>query len=650
MLSFVDDLPSIDRCHKYYNFRKACYPRISTFLSSFNWLETLATTDIDSATCALYDALHYCVTSFVPLVVFKPSKFPSWFSKNLKNIVFAKKEMHAKYKASRNPADYNKFSNLRAQYKYYYKKCYKTFLDNTENKLKVNPRLFWDFVRKGRSSNGIPNSVHLNDLTATDPESISSLFSSYFNSVYVPSPASSLPVIPFAQHTLPSDCIFNVDDVENGLAALKNVHSVGLDGLSGTFLYNIRSVLCFPLWLLFRRSMDDGIFPSMLKISSVTPVFKSGDKSNVTNYRPISILSHIAKLFEHLVLKSIQPSVDFVLVDEQYGFQPGRSSTSNLIVFNNFVLEAFENRSQVKVLGSKSAVVPVPSGVPQGGHLSPLLFSLFINGITKAVPKCRFLMFADDLKLFRKIESEADCLALQNELDSISLWFSTLGLQFNTNKCKAMSFARRRLVFDYSYTINGSVIDRVASNSDLGVLFTADLNFRPHIDSICCRALKSLGFVMRTMNEFKLSGSLKTVYCSLVRSMLEYASVLWDPFVVTDSCHLEQVQRRFLSSAAYMLKIVHPPHDYTPVLRALGLTSLADRRVKANLAFLKKIIDGSLNAPSLLVQVNFKVPHRATRSRVPFAVPLHCTNYDKNKPIDRMMRLANEDPSFLSLP
>ncbi|KAL4082187.1 hypothetical protein QTP88_028459 [Uroleucon formosanum] len=314
MLTFVDDLPSIDRCHKYYNFRKACYPRISTFLSSFNWLETLATTDIDSATCALYDALHYCVTSFVPLVVFKPSKFPSWFSKNLKNIVFAKKEMHAKYKALRNPADYNKFSNLRAQYKYYYKKCYKTFLDNTENKLKVNPRLFWVFVRKRRSSNGIPNSVHLNDLTATGPESISSLFSSYFNSVYVPSPASSLPDIPFAQHTLPSDCIFNVDDVENG------------------------------------RSMDDGIFPSMLKISSVTPVFKSGDKSNVTNYRPISILSHIAKLFEHLVLQSIQPSVDFVLVDEQYGFRPGRSSPSNLIVFNNFVLEAFENRSQVDVV------------------------------------------------------------------------------------------------------------------------------------------------------------------------------------------------------------------------------------------------------------------------------------------------------------
>jgi len=89
---------------------------------------------------------------------------------------------------------------------------------------------------------------------------------------------------------------------------------------------------------------------------------------------------------------------------------------------------------------------------------------------------------------------------------------------------------------------------------------------------------------------------------------------------------------------------------YSSIACALSLTSLADRRVKANLTFLHKLIDGSINAPSLLDQVNFKVPHRATRSRVPFTVPLHCTNYGKNKPIDSMMLLANEDSSFLSLP
>ncbi|KAL4120626.1 hypothetical protein QTP88_013284 [Uroleucon formosanum] len=249
-------------------------------------------------------------------------------------------------------------------------------------------------------------------------------------------------------------------------------------------------------------------------------------------------------------------------------------------------------------------------------------------------------MFTDDLNVFCKVESEVDCVTLQNELDSINLWFSTHGLHFNINKCKFMSFARCRVAIDYLYTINDTVIDRATSNNDLGVLFTADINFCPHIDSICCRALKSLGFIMRMMNEFKLVGSLKTVYCSFVRSLLEYVSVLWDPFVVIDSCHVERVQRRFLSSAAYMLKIVHPSHDYTTVLHALNLTSLADRRVKANVDFLEKLIDGSINGPSLLEKVNFKVPHRTTRSRVPFAIPFHSTNYGRNNPIDRMMRLG----------
>jgi len=99
-----------------------------------------------------------------------------------------------------------------------------------------------------------------------------------------------------------------------------------------------------------------------------------------------------------------------------------------------------------------------------------------------------------------------------------------------------------------------------------------------------------------------------------------------------------------------MLKTVHPPHDYSPVLLALNLTSLAGRRVKANLGFLGKLIDGSINAPSLLAQVNFKVPHRSSRSRLSFKVPFHRTNYGRYKPIDRMMRLGNEDPTFLNSP
>jgi len=95
--------------------------------------------------------------------------------------------------------------------------------------------------------------------------------------------------------------------------------------------------VCFPLWLHFRRSIDSGAFLSAFKISSVTLIFKSSAKADVNNYRQVSILSHISKLFKLLVLRNIQLPINSILIDVQYGFRPSRSATTNWMVFNNIV-------------------------------------------------------------------------------------------------------------------------------------------------------------------------------------------------------------------------------------------------------------------------------------------------------------------------
>lgn len=108
---------------------------------------------------------------------------------------------------------------------------------------------------------------------------------------------------------------------------------------------------------------------------------------------------------------------------------------------------------------------------------------------------------------------------------------------------------------------NRSVIDVVTSNKNLGVLFGQNMNFYSRIKTIWCRAFKMFGFIIHTLKEFKLSASLKTMYCSFVHN---YAVVLWDSSTVADSSHLERVQRRFLSSAAYILKITYPSARLSP--------------------------------------------------------------------------------------
>lgn len=147
-----------------------------------------------------------------------------------------------------------------------------------------------------------------------------------------------------------SNVAFSVNNVFDKLSSLRGVRSIGPDGLSGDFLFHLRSVISYLLWLLFRRSLDDGIFPSIIKFSSVTPILKSGDPSSVLNYRPISIQSHISKILESLVLNDIRRSINPIIIEEQHGFRPGQSTFTCNLVLNNFIYNSFQQRSQVDVI------------------------------------------------------------------------------------------------------------------------------------------------------------------------------------------------------------------------------------------------------------------------------------------------------------
>lgn len=171
----------------------------------------------------------------------------------------------------------------------------------------------------------------------------------------------------------------------------------------------------------------------------------------------------------------------------------------------------------------------------------------------------------------------------------------------------------------------------------MGVIFNTDLNFHTHIEIICCKALKALGFIIRVSKKCNLSSPLKTIHYSLVHSIIEYGSVLWDPYTVTDSCQLERVQWRFLSSAAFILKINHPPHDYSNHAGSLFLI-IGGWPVNANFEFLCKLVNSSVDAPSLLSLVNFKVSSHTTRYSIPHVVSAHTNNYGQNNSLDRLMR------------
>jgi len=331
--------------------------------------------------------------------------------------------------------------------------------------------------------------------------------------------------------------------------------------------------------MIFNRSLANGVFPDKWKISYVSPVYKSGDINYVTNYRPISIiLSIIPKIFEGIVYKKISPLFKIFIINELHGFMSGRSTTTNLLVLQHFILNAFKSNCQVDVIYTyytkafdkidhsipikklfqaglrdpfyswlknyNSYIYNVTSGVPQGSHLAPLLFIIYINDISNI--NSNILQFADDAKLFRILKTPLDTKLLQYDLDYISNWCGKNKLYLNVSKCKIITFTRKCVSLINKYFLNGIELERVNQVKDLGVYLDSSLSFNDHHVHIQNRASSMLGFIMRSCNNFDNPLALKSFNYALVRSIFDYNSIIWSPYTFGTIYSLETIQNRFL--------------------------------------------------------------------------------------------------------
>uniref|UniRef100_A0A2S2N6J7 Reverse transcriptase domain-containing protein n=1 Tax=Schizaphis graminum TaxID=13262 RepID=A0A2S2N6J7_SCHGA len=185
------------------------------------------------------------------------------------------------------------------------------------------------------------------------------------------------------------------------------------------------------------------------------------------------------------------------------------------------------------------------------------------------VSPCRLLLVADDSKIFHTITSNNDCLTLQNTLDKFTNWCNTFNLSLNISKCKVMTFYHSKAVISFDYRLDDISIQRVSQVHDLGILFVPFLNFSPHIDYMTSKAFRVLGFIRRHSTNFSSANCLLALYCALVRSVIEYGSIVWSPYTAVEICRIDRVQNNFMRFAGYCLNIPHPPHDYGPVSQFL---------------------------------------------------------------------------------
>ncbi|CAH2084880.1 unnamed protein product [Euphydryas editha] len=381
--------------------------------------------------------------------------------------------------------------------------------------------------------------MYLGDNVATSGEEISKQFAAHFSSNFIPSicPNSSRTSSrSYSQFGL-GKITFTEGKLLKLLRNLDACKGPGPDGLPALFVKRCSPGLSSPLKIIFNQSIASSKFPSEWKIANVVPIFKKGESNISSNYRPISLLSIFAKLFEAAVCPVITSHIKPQLAPQQHGFCVGRSTTTNLLSYVNDISKSLDNRIQVdsiytdfssafdkvnhKLLikkleqfgifgsllnwfasylserkqrvvlrGYESPPYLSSSGVPQGSHLGPILFVVFVNDIVNSIKHCKCSLYADDLKIYRDIKTNSDVLLLQQDLDAIQNWCHDNLMILNTSKCYHMTFTRNRNILASKYSLNGVSLQKVDTIRDLGVQLDRKLSFVNHFDTIVAKALK----------------------------------------------------------------------------------------------------------------------------------------------------------------
>ena len=630
-----DDFRSLD-------FYQADFDELSRKLREVDW-DVLKASCTDQEFPVLFtDTLFQISKSVVPL-----KKSPTGKPKALNALRRKKKKLRTRLTAVCDVSGSNcqrakELENQIALICYEIKEAINSHLDSREHKavskIKSNPKFFYSYAKSfSQTKSGVTMLFNADKQITTDPKVMADILQGQFSSVYSDPNAASVkpptfdpPSItkPFAEYSLS----FSDEDIKAAIKELKSDSAAGPDGIPALLIKSCCDELCKPIRLIWEESISSGIVPDYYKLAYVSPLYKKGSKAEAANYRPVSLTSHIIKVYERILRKVLVQYLEDnnILSCKQHGFRSGRSCLTQMLshfdeimsgLTNNMdtdsiyldYAKAFDkvdhklllqklhrygfssqiidwvksflcNRNQsVVVNGHHSIISAILSGVPQGTVLGPLLFILFINDLQDCVLHSKVSFFADDTRISKHISSEQDVKLLQDDLDRVILWTLHNNMKLHEDKFEFMvhHYNAKNPLYELPFVIsdcmsysisNGDYLLPITTLRDLGVTVSSDLSWTPHISAITCKARATAAWVFSVFRT-RDTVTMITLYKSLVRSLLEYCCPLWNPRKVTDIQLLEGVQRTFTS------KIRSVKHlNYWDRLRALKLMSLQRRR------------------------------------------------------------------------
>ena len=290
------------------NFFHANYDLLNDYFENINW-DFLCSCgrDIDLAIEMFYSVIYAAVDMFVPLKTKSILKYPSYFSKDTIKLISNKNTAFNRYKKTKLVSDETAYKRLRKCSKASISADYDRFLENTQVNILSNVKSLWSYIRSKRDVVGYPREMRYGDVISTSTQDTANLFSAFFQSVYVQYNDVHFDsmVAPILSDVNLYKIPVNSDIVFRKLIDLDVNKGAGPDMLPPVFFFRCSPTLAVPLSYIYSLSLNTGVFPTLWKFANITALFKTGNRNNVANYRPISGLNCAAKILEKIVTEVI---------------------------------------------------------------------------------------------------------------------------------------------------------------------------------------------------------------------------------------------------------------------------------------------------------------------------------------------------------
>ena len=489
--------------------------------------------------------------------------------------------------------------------------------------------------------------------------------------------------------------VISESDVLDILKTLDPTKAVGHDLVGPRLLKEAPNELSAPLCKLFNLSLNQKIFPTQWKRANVVPIFKKDDPQKVNNYRPISLLPVISKVFERCVYKYLHNFIreNQLLTQHQSGFREGDSTINQLLYLTHEFSKAldegkeirvvffdiskafdrvwhkgllykieqfgikgdllewiksylFQRKQRVVINGKESAYIEINAGVPQGSILGPLFFLIFINDIVLDIG-CAIKLFADDTSIYLIIDHPNNAaLELNENLEKVNNWSKQWLVKFNPRKTESLLISRKQNnpVIHPSLYFDRIPVVEVTSHKHLGLVFNNRCHWGEHIDYVVSKVSTKLN-VLRSLKFDLDRKTLQCMYLSFIRPVMEYGDIIFDNSPDYCKDKLEKINIEAARIITGATKLVSLNKLYTES----GFESLETRRKKHKLTEFFKI-KSSMTPEYLrnLLPLQHDQQHSyPTRNSSNYILP-HCrTTYHFNSFIPSTISMWNQLPNHI---